>query len=73
VAIGFFPKAGQGFMCDFSGFKKSEMVKPRPVVVISPRLHYRSEIVSADLSRPGENVAIALRAKSGDVSGSFAT
>ena len=33
-------------MCDFSGFREPEMVKPRPVIVISPRLPHRSDIVA---------------------------
>lgn len=33
-------------MCDFSGFTVPEMVKVRPVIVISPRLPYRSGIVT---------------------------
>lgn len=42
----FHPRAGQIFMCDFSGFKVPEMTKLRPVIVISPRLPHRSEIVA---------------------------
>jgi mRNA interferase MazF len=33
-------------MCDFKGFEVPEMVKVRPVMVISPRLPYRGEIVT---------------------------
>lgn len=33
-------------MCDFTGFVVPEMVKPRPVIVVSPRLPFRSEIVA---------------------------
>lgn len=33
-------------MCDFQGFKVPEMVKVRPVMVVSPRLPYRSDIVA---------------------------
>jgi len=33
-------------MCDFKGFNAPEMVKPRPVIVVSPRLPYRSGIVA---------------------------
>ncbi|MCW2309075.1 uncharacterized protein YifN (PemK superfamily) [Rhodobium gokarnense] len=33
-------------MCDFNGFKEPEMVKTRPVIVVSPKLPYRSEIVA---------------------------
>jgi len=46
MALMFFPRAGQVYMCDFSGFQVPEMVKPRPVIVISPRLPFRSEIVT---------------------------
>ena len=46
MALLFHPRAGQVFMCDFSGFKEPEMVKPRPVIVVSPRLPYRSEIAA---------------------------
>jgi uncharacterized protein YifN (PemK superfamily) len=33
-------------VCDFSGFQPPEMVKPRPVIIVSPRLPHRSEIVT---------------------------
>ena len=46
MAIRFYPRAGQILVCDFSGFKVPEMVKPRPIIVVSPRLPYRSEIVT---------------------------
>ena len=46
MAINYYPRAGQVLVCDFSGFQPPEMVKVRPVVVISPRLPYRSEIVT---------------------------
>lgn len=38
MALGFHPHAGDIVICDYStGFKPPEMVKVRPVVVISPR------------------------------------
>jgi mRNA interferase MazF len=46
MSLKYFPRAGQIFICDFSGFVTPEMTKVRPVVVISPRLPYRSEIVA---------------------------
>jgi len=46
MPLGFYPRAGQIFVCEFSGFRVPEMVKPRPIIVISPRLPYRSEIVA---------------------------
>ena len=44
--IKFSPKAGQIFICDFKGFEVPEMVKTRPVIVISPKLPHRSQIVT---------------------------
>ena len=45
MPIQFHPRAGQILVCDFSGFVVPEMVKKRPVIVISPRLPQRGEIV----------------------------
>jgi uncharacterized protein YifN (PemK superfamily) len=52
-------------MCDFSGFVPPEMVKPRPVVVVSPRLPFRAEIVaivpiSLTAPRHGESFVVRL-------------
>lgn len=46
MAIRFHPRAGQVLVCDFFGFKEPEMVKPRPVIVVSPRLPHRNGIVA---------------------------
>jgi uncharacterized protein YifN (PemK superfamily) len=46
MALLFYPRAGQVYVCDFTGFQEPEMVKPRPVIVISPRLPFRSDIVA---------------------------
>ena len=46
MALVFHPRAGQIFMCDLSGFKEPEMVKSRPVIVVSPRLPHRQDIVA---------------------------
>ena len=46
MAINYFPKTGSIYMCDFKSFKEPEMVKVRPVIVISPKLPFRSEIVA---------------------------
>ncbi len=46
MSIKFYPRLGQLFMCDFSDINEPEMNKIRPVVVISPRLPYRSQIVT---------------------------
>ena len=38
MTLGFHPNAGDIVICDYAtGFKPPEMVKVRPVVVISPR------------------------------------
>ena len=42
MAIHFHPEQGTILVCDFRGFVEPEMVKRRPVVVISPRLRNRS-------------------------------
>ena len=42
MAIQFHPESGSILICDFEGMKTPEMVKRRPVVVISPRLKNRS-------------------------------
>ena len=46
MSIRFYPRPGQMFMSDFSAMSEPEMNKIRPVVVISPRLPYRSQIVT---------------------------
>lgn len=46
MAISYHPRAGQILVCDFSGFKVPEMVKTRPVMVVSPRLPNRSHLVA---------------------------
>ncbi len=42
MAIKYHPEQGSILVCDFDGFKAPEMVKRRPVVVISPRLRNRT-------------------------------
>ena len=37
MAITFVPSAGDVLMCDFNGFKPPEMIKVRPVLILSPR------------------------------------
>jgi mRNA interferase MazF len=46
MPLSFYPRAGQILICDFSGFKEPEMVKTRPVIIVSPRLPGRSHLVS---------------------------
>ncbi len=46
MPIQFFPRAGQILVCDFSDFREPEMCKVRPIIVVSPRLPHRGEIVT---------------------------
>lgn len=46
MSLTFFPRARQIFVCDFTSFKEPEMTKRRPAIVISPKLPYRSQIVT---------------------------
>lgn len=46
MAIQYFPRAGAILVCDLSDFRPPEMDKVRPVMVISPRLPNRGQIVS---------------------------
>lgn len=64
MALKFFPRARQLFVCDLSGFNPPEMTKIRPVVVISPRLPYRSQIatvVPISLTEPLHNLPFVVR------------
>ena len=45
MPISFYPRAGQILVCDLNEFKEPEMNKVRPVMVISPRLKNRGDIV----------------------------
>jgi len=47
VAITYHPKPGLILMCDFSeGFKVPEMIKNRPVIVLTPSIKGRNELVT---------------------------
>jgi mRNA interferase MazF len=46
MPISFHPRAGQVLVCNFDGFKEPEMVKTRPVIVISPKLPNRADLVA---------------------------
>ena len=64
MPIQFYPRAGQILMCDFRGFVAPEMVKPRPVLIVSPRLPHRSEIVAivpVSLTAPVHNEPFVVR------------
>ena len=42
----FFPRAGQVLICDFAGYVPPEIVKIRPVAVVSPKLPNRSGLAT---------------------------
>jgi uncharacterized protein YifN (PemK superfamily) len=44
MAIQYHPEPGTILICDFHGFRSPEMLKRRPVVVISPRLRQRYKL-----------------------------
>lgn len=46
MAIEFAPKKGMILMCDFSGYKLPEIIKVRPVVVISPNYLSRGNLAT---------------------------
>lgn len=46
MPLNFYPRAGQVLVADFSDLKEPEICKVRPVVVTSPRLPHRSELVT---------------------------
>jgi uncharacterized protein YifN (PemK superfamily) len=64
MALPFFPRMGQVFMADFSDLREPEMTKVRPVIVVSPRLPYRSEIVAVvpvSLTPPHHNLPFCFK------------
>lgn len=44
MSLPFDPRPGTIVICDFRGFVEPEMVKPRPAVVISPKLRRRTRL-----------------------------
>lgn len=47
MALTYYPRQGEILLCDFTtGFVPPEMVKVRPVVVVSPRLRKRGNLVT---------------------------
>jgi uncharacterized protein YifN (PemK superfamily) len=51
MAISFHPEPRMVLMCDFStGFREPEMVKVRPVIVLSPQRNNRGTCIVAPLS-----------------------
>lgn len=56
MPITFHPKAGTVLMCDFQGFKKPEMIKTRPVIIVSP----------SHMKRPGLYTVVPMSTTSPD-------
>ena len=46
MSLKFHPVAGTVIFCNFEGFKAPEMVKQRPVVVVSPKTLKRNRLVT---------------------------
>lgn len=47
MPLSYYPNPGEIVLCDYkTGFIAPEMVKPRPVVIVSPRLRRRAQLVS---------------------------
>ena len=40
----YYPNKGDVLLCDYSGFKEPEMIKVRPVIVVSPRFRSRQHL-----------------------------
>ena len=64
MPISYHPRAGQVLMCDFQGFRVPEMVKTRPVIVVSPKLPHRHDIVAIvpiSLTAPRHSLPFVIR------------
>jgi len=64
MPITFHPKTGTLLVCDFAGMVEPEMVKSRPVVVISPRLRHRTGLCTViPLSTTAPNLVMPWHCK----------
>lgn len=64
MALNFYPRPGQVFVADFTDLREPEICKVRPVIVISPRLPYRSSlsaVVPISLTPPSHNLPFCFR------------
>lgn len=62
--IPFYPKMGQVLIADFSDLRMPEMTKIRPVIIVSPRLPHRPDIVAVvpvSLSAPRHELPFCFR------------
>jgi len=55
MPINFYPKAGTVLICDFAGYVVPEIVKKRPVVVISPKHKTAGLVTVVPLSTTSPN------------------
>lgn len=64
MPLSFFPHPGHILVCDFSGFIAPEIVKKRPVIVVSSRLPHRlglATVVPISLTAPRFEVDYVVR------------
>jgi uncharacterized protein YifN (PemK superfamily) len=64
MGLSFYPHPGHILVCDFHGFREPEIVKVRPVMIVSSRLPYRSElatVVPISLTPPKNEVSYVVR------------
>jgi len=64
MGLSFHPHPGHILICDFSGFKAPEIVKRRPVIVVSSKLPYRAglaTVVPISLTPPLREVEYAVK------------
>lgn len=64
MPIRFHPRMGQVFIADFSDLKEPEMTKIRPVIIVSPRLPFRSDVVAVvpiSLTAPSHSMPYVYR------------
>ncbi len=64
MGLSFYPHPGHILICDFTGFKAPEIIKRRPVIVVSSKLPYRAglaTIVPISLTPPLRDVDYAVR------------
>lgn len=45
MPLSYYPNIGEILLCNYQGFVEPEMVKTRPVIVVSPRLRRRSNLI----------------------------
>ena len=64
MTLPFYPRMGHVLMGDFTDLREPEMTKVRPVIVVSPRLPYRSDLVAVvptSLTAPRHSLPFCFR------------